>query len=113
VEEVEETLMWDHKIPFDRNGDTVTSNGQPLCRNCNNLKKQACGTCVRDTCEGCLFAFPEESANIVVLAMDEDTLARIRSYAASHGTPIPVAISELIKAHVEPVPVEKGSWIFR
>lgn len=113
LEEVGEVLMWDHKIPFDRLGETEVDNGQPLCRDCNNLKKQACGTCMREDCNGCLFAYPERSKNIVVLEMDKDTMLRIRNYATEKGLTIPEAISRLVKTHLAPVPVEEGSWTFR
>ena len=113
MEDVEQTLMWDHRIPFDKLGDTVASNGQLLCRNCNNLKKQACGTCVQEGCDGCLFAYPEKSANIVVIELDDDALARAKSEAAEQVITVLEVISKLIKRHTLPVKVETGSWTFR
>ena len=35
---LKENIEGDHKIPFSKNGKTILSNGQAICKKCNLLK---------------------------------------------------------------------------
>lgn len=74
-------LMWDHRIPFNKGGETSAENGQLLCAFCNNLKRQACGICNAPNCENCLFSYPEIAQMTCVLGFD-DRLWKFISEAA-------------------------------
>lgn len=98
VDEVSTSLMWDHRVPFDHGGETDADNGQPLCRNCNNLKKQACSTCWSDDgCTDCLYAYPERAENIVIVELDDEAIDRLLEYAQEKDVSIQEAARRLLK----------------
>jgi hypothetical protein len=81
LSEVSETLMWDHRVPFDNLGETTSKNGQPLCRDCNNIKRQACSTCPRIDCTGCLWAYPERATGRLLVSFSEEDYTVLKSLA--------------------------------
>ena len=48
----------DHKVPRARGGTDATTNWQPLCDVCNNIKSVSCRVCSYD-CTKCGWAYPE------------------------------------------------------
>ncbi|MCL1820395.1 MAG: HNH endonuclease [Oscillospiraceae bacterium] len=54
----EKGFQQDHKVPRARGGTDATTNWQPLCDSCNNMKSVACRACKED-CTKCGYAYPE------------------------------------------------------
>ena len=56
-------LVWDHRIPVEKGGDSEDGNYQALCFYCNKCKWQLCNICQlsEDGCSQCALAFPESS----------------------------------------------------
>jgi len=54
----EKGFQQDHKVPRARGGTDATTNWQPLCDSCNNVKSVACRNCKED-CTKCGWAYPE------------------------------------------------------
>ncbi|MDR3288572.1 MAG: HNH endonuclease [Peptococcaceae bacterium] len=54
----EKGFQQDHKVPRARGGADATSNWQPLCDSCNNIKSVSCRAC-KDDCSKCGWAYPE------------------------------------------------------
>jgi 5-methylcytosine-specific restriction endonuclease McrA len=73
-QEPDVTLSPDHKIPRVRHGSNELGNYQPLCKQCNIAKSNACNGCTL-TCQVCSWAFPEEYKPIIV-ADDNKELAK-------------------------------------
>lgn len=78
-------LMWDHRIPFDCGGETDSLNGQILCVTCNNIKRRACGSCAKETCEGCLFAYPEKGMHLIVIDLGSGLHERLSALSIGTG----------------------------
>ncbi|MDO8335163.1 MAG: HNH endonuclease [Candidatus Saccharibacteria bacterium] len=59
-------LVWDHRIPVEKGGDSLAGNYQALCFYCNKCKWQVCNFCTlpADSCFNCALAFPEETSII-------------------------------------------------
>ena len=99
--QIEGWLMWDHRTPFDRGGDTISANGQLLCVSCNNLKRRTCGECVKEDCGQCLLSNPELAAGTCILAFDKDTWIRLKKRAESEDLAVPEFAGRLVKRHVD------------
>jgi hypothetical protein len=56
-------LVWDHRRPVEKGGDSLTGNYQALCFYCNKCKWQICNLCNLDVraCNTCALANPEKS----------------------------------------------------
>ena len=57
-------LVWDHRRPVEKNGDSCVENYQGLCFSCNKSKWMSCNNC-SDTggaCQDCALAFPEKTS---------------------------------------------------
>ena len=54
-------LVWDHRIPVEKGGNSADDNFQALCFYCNKCKWQICNLCnyAPDKCSECVLAFPE------------------------------------------------------
>ncbi|QWE28095.1 HNH endonuclease [Polynucleobacter sp. AM-7D1] len=59
-------LVWDHRAPVEKGGDSDKGNYQALCFYCNKCKWQICNICDLDkkSCLKCALAFPEKSKTI-------------------------------------------------
>ncbi|WP_444920872.1 HNH endonuclease [Microbulbifer sp. CnH-101-G] len=59
-------LVWDHRIPVEKGGDSSEKNYQPLCFACNKHKWQVCSHCEFDgkTCSECVLANRELTSTI-------------------------------------------------
>jgi hypothetical protein len=59
-------LVWDHRIPVEKGGDSEEGNYQGLCFYCNKCKWQICNICDSEevACEECALAFPEKTMKI-------------------------------------------------
>jgi len=78
-------LMWDHRVPFDCGGDTNSQNGQILCVTCNNIKRRACGSCTKDSCDACLFAYPEKGGDLVIIDLGCDLHQKLSALSTTKG----------------------------
>lgn len=78
-------LMWDHRIPFDCGGDTNGRNGQILCVTCNNIKRRACGSCTKDSCDECLFAYPEKGGDLMIIDLGRDLHQKLSALSIRKG----------------------------
>lgn len=56
-------LVWDHRIPVEKGGNSEDNNFQALCFYCNKCKWQICNICKyeSDKCLECVLAFPEQT----------------------------------------------------
>lgn len=65
-------LVWDHRVPVEKGGDSNDGNYQALCFYCNKCKWQICNICQLPTgaCSNCALAFPESTS--VVSPTGED-----------------------------------------
>lgn len=56
-------LVWDHRIPVEKGGDSEANNFQALCFYCNKCKWQVCNFCNDGPvkCRKCVLAYPEET----------------------------------------------------
>jgi len=82
----------DHKVPRSRGGTDDTTNWQPLCDSCNNIKSVACRGC-RDDCSQCGWAFPEFYKPIKLLG---STLRLLHRYAEEQKLDANKLVSEWI-----------------
>ena len=59
-------LVWDHRVPVEKDGDSDDGNYQALCFYCNKSKWQICNICPlsKSGCANCALAFPEKTAVI-------------------------------------------------
>lgn len=98
---IEGALMWDHRTPLDKGGDTTAANGQLLCVSCNNLKRRTCGECPREGCSECLLSHPEHAAGSCILAFDKDTWTRLRARADGEGVTPQELVGRIVKRHLD------------
>lgn len=80
-------IQYDHKVPWDRLGQTEVKNLQLLCRPCNVEKRGACKRCTLETCEDCPYAYPELYGTRMVLMLDSTIVESIRNEASTLGIP--------------------------
>jgi hypothetical protein len=90
------TIQYDHKIPFERLGETIVENLQLLCRACNVEKRGACRHCELPTCDGCPYAYPELFAARLVLSLDRDTAALLKTESQETGIPDTILAKTII-----------------
>mgnify|MGYP000217843303 CR=1 FL=1 len=57
-------LVWDHRVPIEKNGSSHIDNYQPLCFACNKYKWQICSICDGGDCSTCVLAYREDSCII-------------------------------------------------
>lgn len=62
-------LQADHKVPLIRGGSQEKENWQPICNECNVVKRRACADCKED-CETCSWAFPKRAGLIVLIPQE-------------------------------------------
>jgi hypothetical protein len=82
----------DHKVPRARGGTDATSNRQPLCDSCNNLKSVACRAC-REDCSKCGWSYPEFYRPI---KLPGSTLRSLHKYADEQQLDANALVSEWI-----------------
>lgn len=92
----DETIQYDHKVPLERYGPTTVENLQLLCRADNVEKRGACRHCVLPTCDGCPYAYPELFAARLVIALDNETAARLKAESEASGIPDTVLAKAII-----------------
>jgi hypothetical protein len=70
-------LVWDHRRPVEKMGDSCETNYQGLCFSCNKNKWMICNICSDsgESCQSCALAFPE--ATSVVFPTKEDVRDRL------------------------------------
>lgn len=90
------TIQYDHKVPLERFGPTTVENMQLLCRADNVEKRGACRHCVLPTCDGCPYAYPELFAARLIIALDNETAARLKAESEATGIPDTVLAKAII-----------------
>lgn len=70
----------DHKIPLLKNGETTVRNLQVLCSECNVVKRGTCRHCTRSTCQGCIYAYPEQVGRKIIVTIPPDLLWVLDKY---------------------------------
>ena len=88
----ENGFQQDHKVPRLRSGTDDTTNWQPLCDSCNNMKSVACRACKED-CTKCGYAYPEFYRP---LKLPGSTLRRLHEYASERKIDANVLVSDWI-----------------
>ena len=88
----EKGFQQDHKVPRARGGTDATTNWQPLCDSCNNVKSVACRSCTED-CAKCGWAYPEFYKPIKIPG---STLRALHQYADERKLDASVLASEWI-----------------
>lgn len=70
-------LVWDHRVPVEKGGESDASNYQALCFYCNKCKWQICNICNASPkeCVSCALSCPEKSS--VILPTNENISDRI------------------------------------
>ena len=91
-------LQADHKIPLIRGGESRLENWQPLCNECNVMKRSACAGC-RDNCRECAWAFPDEKGKIVLVRVSKHLLQK----AKETGIASPVQMEGVLKDALESI----------
>jgi hypothetical protein len=74
-------LSPDHKVPRAKGGGNESSNWQPLCEQCNNIKSSTCRGCDQN-CYVCSWAFPETYKQILIT---DDNKALLMREATNKG----------------------------
>jgi len=92
-------IQFDHKVPQERQGETVIENLQLLCRTCNVEKRGVCKRCQLTTCENCPYAYPEQFGGRVVVMADKSLMEQIRTDALRQGLSESVLIAKFLKKH--------------
>lgn len=71
-------LVWDHRVPVEKGGDSDQGNYQGLCFYCNKCKWQICNICTSShgECAGCALAFPEKTT--IIHPTSEDIVDRLK-----------------------------------
>jgi 5-methylcytosine-specific restriction endonuclease McrA len=71
-------LVWDHRIPVEKSGNSEANNYQALCFSCNKYKWQICNICSYEhtDCQNCVLSAPEKSN--IVLPTKEDISDRLK-----------------------------------
>ena len=75
LQEPDVKLSPDHRVPRSRQGGNESSNWQPLCEQCNNVKSSACRGC-KLNCFTCPWAYPETYMAIKIDDENRTLLAR-------------------------------------
>ena len=88
----------DHKVPRSRGGTDATTNWQPICDSCNNMKSVACRACNED-CTKCGYAYPEFYRP---LKLPGTTLRALHKYANERKLDANVLVSNLILEKIKP-----------
>ena len=59
-------IVWDHRVPVEKGGDSQPNNYQALCFYCNKCKWQICNICTltSDNCLSCALCNPENGTVI-------------------------------------------------
>jgi hypothetical protein len=72
-------LVWDHRTPVEKNGDSQQENFQALCFYCNKCKWQICSPCndAPENCPKCALAKPE--ATNIIYPTKEDISDRLNN----------------------------------
>jgi len=94
---VEGNLQVDHRIPFDKMGETTLENGQFLCPPCNIMKRHICGLCEKDDCGNCPYAYPESITDRTIVSLPSRLLEKCDTKAAELG----VTRDEVIRNAIE------------
>ena len=59
-------LQADHRVPLTRGGSEELRNWQPICNECNVVKRRQCQDCTLN-CETCSWAYPEKSSKKLLI----------------------------------------------
>jgi hypothetical protein len=92
----EDNLQYDHKVPLDRNGPTTVENLQMLCSACNVEKRGACKRCEQETCDGCVYAYPELYGSRLVVCLEAAVAEQLRENSQARGVPDTVLAADII-----------------
>lgn len=90
-------LQADHRIPLSRGGSNALENWQALCNHCNVGKRRACESCTLN-CEGCSWAYPDQTGLVSLFHLDA-TLLQALEAAARQTRITPEAIVTLALRH--------------
>lgn len=88
----EKGFQQDHKVPRARGGTDSTTNWQPLCDSCNNMKSVACRACNED-CTKCGWVYPEFYKPV---KLPGSTLRALHQYADERKLDANLLVSEWI-----------------
>lgn len=69
-------LVWDHRVPVEKGGNSTKGNYQALCFYCNKCKWQICNICnlSQSACNNCALAMPERT--LIIAPTKEDITDR-------------------------------------
>lgn len=90
-------LQIDHRIPFDKGGETTLDNAQFLCTTCNVYKRRRCELCTVPECSDCAYAYPEKYDGVVVLHLHEQLIVKCKSAAEKNK----ISIEDVIIRAIE------------
>jgi 5-methylcytosine-specific restriction endonuclease McrA len=64
-------LQADHRVPLSRGGSEELRNWQPICNECNVVKRRQCQDCTLN-CQTCSWAYPEKSSKKLLINIPKD-----------------------------------------